>query len=88
MRLSVILYNYAKCDGEKMALLKEWLDEAIMAMAQNRGQDLASTSANGISVAFMSNSLSIVDWLGALSEAIEMINNPNKSQRKAVQVFR
>lgn len=88
MRLSVILYQWAKCDGERQALLKEWLDTAILQCASNNGLNLASTSANGVSVAFMSNSLTIVEWMGALSEAIETINNPVKANRKAIQIFR
>lgn len=88
MRLSVILYNWSKCDGERQSQLKEWLDDAITQCASNNGLNLASTSANGVSVAFMSNSLTIVDWMGALSEALQMLDTPAKSQRKAIQIFR
>lgn len=88
MGLSKILYQWAKCDGERQAQLQEWLDEAIIQCAQNKGQDVASTSANNVSVAFMSSSLTLVEWMSALSEALSYINNPAKMSRKGIQVFR
>lgn len=88
MGLSRILYTWARCSGERQEQLKDWLDEAITQCAANKGQDLASTTANSVTVAFMNNSLTIIGWMGALSEALEMIDNPVRSQRKAIQVFR
>lgn len=82
------MYLWAKNDTEKQQLLEDWFDEAVTKCAQNMGQDLASTSANGVSVSFMSSSMTIEQWLMALSGAIEAIKNPTTLRRKAVQVFR
>lgn len=88
MSLSRILYIWAKCDSEKQALLNSWLDEAMTACADGKGQTLLSSTANNVSVAFMSNSTTIIEWMSALVEALEIINNPNKGKRKAIQIFR
>lgn len=88
MNLSRVLYLWAKNCDERKEQLQIWLDDAIVKCAQNGGQTIASSTANGLAVTFMNNSLTLVEWATALSTAIEIINHPKLGNNKAIQIFR
>jgi hypothetical protein len=87
MSLGRSLYIWAKSCAGRQDQLQEWLDTAIMKAASGQGKTVASTTANGVSVSFMTNSLTIDEWIAALIEAIGLIENPI-TNRKAIQIFR
>lgn len=88
MDLKTSLYLWARNSEERIQLLNDWLDDAIMKCATSDGLTVASTTTNGVAVSFMSDSLTLIDWIEALTGAIEMITNPLTGKRKAIQVFR
>lgn len=88
MEISRTLYIWAKdCDQRQMQL-SEWLDTAIENLADQGGQSLANTSANGVMVSFMSNGMTLTSWINALSRAIQMIDNPKLASTRTISVFR
>lgn len=88
MELSKILYLWARACPERREQLQEWLDIAVTKCATGQGATLASSTANGISVTFMSDSMTIVEWMSELSQAILTLDNPVVGQKKAQQIFR
>jgi hypothetical protein len=62
----------ARSDANK-AQLELWLDEAIEEIAQNKGGDVVSGSANGASFSQMAN-MTVAEWSSALDRAIYMID--------------
>jgi len=63
----------ARSDANK-AQLETWLDEAIEEIAQNKGGDVVSGSANGASFSQMAN-MTVAEWASALDRALYMIEN-------------
>jgi hypothetical protein len=88
MGLDKSLYLWGKNCPERLEQLRTWLDATIIKCASGEGKTVASTTANGISVAFMSSSLTVEEWIAALTSAIRMLENPGVSTRKTIQVFR
>lgn len=88
MTLSQSLYLYASTCQENRDKLQDWFNDAIIKIAQGEGKTIASTTANGVSVTFMSNGLTLEDWANTLAEVIQRLNNPTKLRNKSVQIFR
>jgi hypothetical protein len=88
MTVSKTLYLWAKNSPERTEQIRDWLDAAILEIASSNGSTVASTTANGVAVAFMSSSMTLAEWVGILSEALQMIDNPASRSKKAVQIFR
>lgn len=82
------IYLWAKNCDERKETVQEWLDDAIVKLVAGQGKTVSSTTANGVAVTFMSNSMTIEEWVNILSDAISIINNPKLGNKKAIQVFR
>ena len=87
MDLSKALYTWANNCDERKEQLSDWLDTAIVSIATSSGKTVASTTANGLAVSFMSNSLTLEEWVTALTRALDMLNGIG-IKRKATQIFR
>jgi hypothetical protein len=53
--------------------LELWLDEAMIEIAQNKGGDVVSGSANGASFSQMAN-MTVAEWATCLDKALQMID--------------
>lgn len=83
MTLSKSIYRYAKGNAEKIATLETMLDEAFAAIAEGKGEQVTSTSTNGVSVSFGSKSMTNAEWFSVLTEAMTMLqvgSSGNKTQ--------
>jgi len=67
------LRRYGARSAANKAQLETWLDEAIAEVAQNKGGDVVSGSANGASFSQMAN-MTVSEWATALDKAIHMID--------------
>lgn len=74
MTLVKSLYLYAKGNAERTATLESMLDEAFSAIADGKGEQVTSTSTNGVSITFGSKSMTNAEWFGVLTEALQMID--------------
>lgn len=81
--LSVSLYYWAKGCDEKKEQLRDWLNLAILELAGDGRNEVASTQANGVAVAFRSSSMSLKDWIDALTEALQMLDGSKVTRTQA-----
>lgn len=65
---------------ENREQLEDWLDEAVIAIAQGKGSVVQSTAANGMNVSFSSSGMSNAEWLSVLTLAIQYIDTPSVSK--------
>lgn len=77
--LAKSLYRWAALSEENTALIYEWLDTAVEAIAAGNGNQVLSTSANGASVSFGAG-LTTATWFQTLSLAISYLDNPPVSK--------
>jgi hypothetical protein len=68
------LRRYGASSDANKAQLETWFHEAIEEIAQNKGGDVVSGSANGASFSQMAN-MTVAEWMTALDRAIYMIDN-------------
>ena len=87
MTLQYSLYLYAKGNAERKAALETMLDEAFTAVAEGKGEQVVSTSTNGVSVTFGSKSMTNAEWFAILTEALQMLDK-GVSGRKTIGVLR
>ena len=80
------LYKYAKGNAEKIAKLESWQELALLEIVGNKGAQLASTSANGVSVAFTSTGMSNQDWFNTLTSALNYINQGGPITRTVARI--
>ena len=72
--MSKVLARWAKSNPTNRASLNTWLDETIAEIANGKGNHIVSSSGNGISVTFNSNTTNS-DWAETLSEALRILDN-------------
>jgi exonuclease V gamma subunit len=72
--LAKSLYRWAYAKPENREQIEAWLETAVAAMAAGKGKEVAATSANGVSVAFQSNSMSVASWFSTLSAALAYLD--------------
>lgn len=85
--LESALYLWAKdCDINK-ALIDDWISETITKIANQGGQSVASTTANGISVNFMGGS-TLLEWFTSLMNVKNRLNTVSTIRNKTVLAFR
>ncbi len=77
------LYRWAKNNPDNYARLEEWLEAAITDIADGKGLQLQSTTANGVSVAFASSG-TVTDWFNTLSQALSYCDSPPVSKIRGV----
>lgn len=69
---------WARNDSSRRSQIYTWLDEAVVAISDNKGAQLVSSSGNGMSVTF-ANDLTHTEWLAALTTAIELLDQGSAS---------
>jgi hypothetical protein len=78
--LAKSLYIWARKNPDNYSKLENWLEDAVTAIAEGKGSQVQSTTANGVSVSFATNSLTVADWFNTLSQAIQFIDSPPVSK--------
>lgn len=76
------LRRFGERKPENRELLEKWLDAAIKEVANNKGNDLVNSSANGVSfsqAATMTNG----EWCSVLDRALHMIERGIKTADRA-----
>lgn len=68
------LYRHGAASAENKALLVTWKGEALLAIAENKGGNPVSGSANGVSFAFGADAMTNADWFAALDAALIYID--------------
>ncbi len=79
---------WAKGCPERIQLLRDWQTAALMDIQAGNGQAVQSTTANGVSITFQTNSATVSEWFNTLTKALEILDNPNSGQRKSILIFR
>ena len=85
LTLAKSLYVWAKGNPDNQQLLLDWLNTAIVQLADGSGKEVISVMGNGISTAFSSGQ-TLQDWINALSQAIAYLEKAPVS--KVVGIFR
>lgn len=76
------LRRYGGRSASNKARLEEWLDDAIEEIADNKGSDVVSGSANGASFSQMAN-MTNAEWASCLDKALLMLDSGVKSTGKS-----
>jgi hypothetical protein len=58
----------------KIDQVKQWFEDALVAMTNNGGKDVVQTSANSVSVSF-SAGMTNEKWLNTLADAIRILES-------------
>ena len=76
------LRRYGARNASNKKRLETWLDEAIEEIAENKGGDVVSGSANGASFSQMAN-MTNAEWASALDRALHMLDEGVKSTSRS-----
>lgn len=82
------LYLWAQGCEDRIEMIRSWRDDVIINIASSGGKTVASTTANGLAVAFVSSSMTLDQWLVTLSEALVMLETGITKKSKSIQIFR
>jgi hypothetical protein len=69
------LYIYAKGSEERISRIEAMQEDALSAVVSGKGQQLISTSGNGVSVAFSSKSMTNEEFFSTLTLALGFLSN-------------
>lgn len=83
MNFARTLYIWAKKKDNGLCILEDWLDEAITAIAEGKGSQIVSTTANGLSVS-MSQNMNYMQWANILGEAIQYLERGKITSSTAI----
>lgn len=79
-QLAKTLYRWAKDNATNRASLATWLDAAIAAIADGKGNQIVASSGNGVSVTF-SATLTYTAWANTLSAALDFLDRGTSTSR-------
>lgn len=79
-QLSLTLYRWAKNNQANRASLQTWLDEAIAEIASGKGNQITSSSGNGVSVTF-SVGMTYANWANTISQALGYLDSGTASTK-------
>jgi len=72
------LTAWAKIDPSRRLLIGQWLDEAILNLADGSGSQITTASTNGTSYT-MAQSITLDSWIDILSRTIEHLDNNTRT---------
>jgi hypothetical protein len=73
-KLISALWRYGSGSSDNKAKLETWRNEALEAIAENKGGSTISGSANGVSFALGGEGMTNADWFSALDQALQYVD--------------